>query len=136
MATRILVIEDNPESLELMTYLLRAYGYATLSAADGGEGLKAVKNQVPDLVLCDLQMPAMDGYELARTFRQDPRLAQLPLVAVTASAMKVDREKVMAAGFSGYIIKPIDVKEFVGEVEAFLAPERRSSKKRANGASA
>src|SRR5437867_2119461 len=67
MATRILVIEDNPESLELMTYLLRAYGYATLSAADGEEGLKTVKNQVPDLVLCDLQMPAMDGYELART---------------------------------------------------------------------
>jgi two-component system, cell cycle response regulator len=122
MAARILVIEDNKENLELMTYLLNAFGYQVLTARDGQEGLEVVRRELPDLVLSDLQMPKIDGYELARVVRQDLRLAKVPLVAVTAYAMRGDRDRVIAAGFDGYISKPINPEEFVGQVERFLGP--------------
>jgi len=122
MPARILVIEDNDANLELMVYLLRAFGHETLAARDGVEGLELARREATDLVLCDLQMPRLDGFALARELRQDARLARLPLVAVTAFAMRDDRERVLAAGFDGYITKPIVPEEFVGQVEAFLHP--------------
>src|SRR5712691_11023715 len=122
MPARILVIEDNNENLDLMTYLLQAFGHSTVTARDGVEGLDAARREAPDLILCDLQMPRLDGFGVARELRRDARFAQTPLVAVTAFAMRDDRERVLAAGFDGYITKPIIPEEFVGQVEAFLRP--------------
>ena len=122
---RILVIEDNDTNLELMTYLLKAFGHTVIAAGDGEEGLEAVRREMPDLIICDVHLPKLNGYEVARRLKAHPGLHRIPLVAVTALAMVGDREKVLAGGFDGYIAKPIDPKAFVGQVEAFLgAPER------------
>lgn len=116
------MIEDNDENLELMTYLLQAFGHTALTARDGVEGLTVARRETPELILCDLQMPRLDGFGVARELRTDARLARIPLVAITAFAMRDDRERVLAAGFDGYITKPITPEEFVGQVEAFLRP--------------
>src|SRR5260221_12288833 len=113
MPARILVIEDNAENLELMTYLLTAFHHMVFTARDGEEGLEVARRELPDLILCDLQMPILDGYGVARALRQDARLARHPLVAITAFAMRGDRDRVLAAGFNGYISKPITPEEFV-----------------------
>jgi two-component system cell cycle response regulator len=123
MPARILVIEDNAENLELMTYLLRAFQHTVTTACDGQEGLEAARTDPPDLILCDLQLPKLDGFGVARGIRQDRRLAHLPLVAVTAYAMRGDRDQVLAAGFNGYLTKPITPEDFVGQVESFLGPQ-------------
>jgi two-component system cell cycle response regulator len=120
MGLRILVIEDNPANLELMTYLLRAFGHATLSAVDGEAGVEAALAGAPDLILCDLALPGLDGYGVARRLKAEPALAGVPLIAVTASAMVGDRDRVIAAGFDGYMSKPITPETFVSEVEAFF----------------
>ncbi len=127
MPARILIIEDNQTNLDLMVYLLRNYGYALLTACNGEEGLEAARREVPDLIICDLQMPKLDGYEVARQIRLDSRLSKLPLVAVTALTMRGDRDKVLAKGFNGYLDKPIVPEEFVSQVEAFLPRARRST---------
>src|SRR5215211_5441343 len=120
MPARILIIEDNPTNLDLMTYLLSAFGHTPLMAHDGEEGLQAAQRETPDLIICDLQLPRLNGYEVARWLKSHPGLRAIPLVAVTALAMVGDRDKVLAAGFDGYIAKPIVPRSFVGEVEAFL----------------
>ncbi|HKY22928.1 MAG TPA: response regulator [Vicinamibacterales bacterium] len=120
MASRILIIEDNPTNLELMTYLLTAFGHETLSARDGEEGVSMARQTIPDLVLCDIALPRLDGYAVAQSLKADARLAGVPLVAVTASAMVGDRDKVLATGFDGYITKPITPETFVAEVESYL----------------
>lgn len=120
MLARILVIEDNAASLELMTYLLKAFGYTTLVARDGEEGLKAAHQESLDLIICDIELPKLNGYEIARQLKRHPVLKAIPLVAVTAYAMVGDREKALAVGFDGYIPKPIEPELFVGQVEAFL----------------
>jgi CheY-like chemotaxis protein len=120
---RILVIEDNPANRELMVYLLKAFHHTPLEAADGITGLERVRLDLPDLILCDLQLPGIDGYEIARQLKNDPSLSPIPLVAVTAYAMVGDRDAVLAAGFDGYITKPITPELFVGQVEAFLSSE-------------
>ncbi len=118
---RILVIEDNPTNLELISYLLKAFGHETLAATDGEKGLEVVRREMPDLIICDIQLPNMNGYEVARRLKADPALRAIPLVAVTAMAMVGDRDRVLAAGFDGYIPKPIAPETFVGQVEAFLS---------------
>jgi CheY-like chemotaxis protein len=120
MPARILVIEDNSTNLDLMTYLLSAFGHTPLTAHDGEEGLQAAQRETPDLIVCDLQLPRLNGYEVARWLKSHPSLRAIPLVAVTALAMVGDRDKVLAAGFDGYIAKPIDPQTFVGQVERFL----------------
>jgi CheY-like chemotaxis protein len=117
---RILVIEDNPTNLELMTYLLHAFGHTTISARNGEEGVEAALRTVPDLILCDLGLPSMDGYGVAQRIKAAPSLSAVPVIAVTASAMVGDREQVIAAGFDGYISKPVTPETFVGEVERYL----------------
>jgi CheY-like chemotaxis protein len=126
MPARVLLIEDNKENLELMTYLLKAYGHIVFTAGNGREGVEAARRELPDLILSDLQMPIMDGYGVARIIRGDSELAKLPMIAVTAYAMRGDRERVLAAGFDGYISKPIVPEEFVSQVEAFLDPGLRA----------
>src|SRR2546427_7581689 len=87
MTARILIIEDNPTNLELMVYLFRAFGYAPLTARDGQEGLEAITREAPDLIICDLEMPGVDGYQVGRQVKSRSRLQKVPVVAVTAFAM-------------------------------------------------
>lgn len=121
MPARVLVIEDNLPNRELMTYLLRAFGHTALEARNGLEGLEMIRRERPDLVACDIDMPRLDGYGLAALVRADDDLRSTPLVAVTALALVGDREHALAAGFDGYISKPIDPMTFVGQLERFLA---------------
>jgi CheY-like chemotaxis protein len=127
MAARILIIEDNPASLELARYLLATHGYSALTASDGGEGVRIVREENPDLVLCDLQMPVLDGYGVLSEIRNHQALGGIPVVAVTAFSMSGDRSAAFSAGFDGYISKPIDPEHFVAQVEAFLRPELRTA---------
>lgn len=114
------MIEDNPTNLELMTYLLNAFGHTTIAARDGEEGVQMALRTLPDLILCDLALPKLDGYGVARRLKADPSLKRIPLIAVTASAMVGDRDKVIAIGFDGYITKPITPETFVADVEKHL----------------
>jgi CheY-like chemotaxis protein len=131
---RILIIEDNPANLELMVYLLKAFGHVPVTARDGAEGL-ALAGERPDLILCDIQLPDVDGWELARRMRADPALAAVPLVAVTALAMVGDRDRVLQAGFDGYLSKPIEPETFVSSVESFLraSPDARDHPEHGEG---
>ena len=126
MAASILVVEDNPQNLKLMVYLLESFGHTVESAPDGLSGLDAALRGGHDLVLSDILMPGIDGYELALRFRAEARLKANPLVAVTALAMVGDQERVLGAGFDGYISKPIDPMKFVSEVDAYLPADLRS----------
>lgn len=136
MSARILVVEDNPANLELMTYVLKAFGHQTSVAMDGREAVEQLARERPDLILCDVHLPTMDGYEVVRRVKLDPALKSLPVVAVTALAMVGDREKVLAAGFDGYISKPIDPESFVSQVEAFLPTHSRSEQRHDSASSA
>ena len=120
MAGRILVIEDNQTNLDLISYLLGAFGFEVLTALDGRSGYETACRVVPDLIICDIQMPEIDGYAVARMVRATAALQRTPLVAVTALAMVDDRRKVLEGGFDGYISKPIDPETFIRQVEAFL----------------
>lgn len=118
---RILIIEDNAANMQLMVYLLNAFGHTTLEATDGEAGLAVIQNESVDIILCDLQIPRLDGYEVARRIKMDPELKDIPLIAVTAYAMVGDRDKVLSAGFDGYISKPINPEIFTEEVEGYLS---------------
>lgn len=126
MVSRILIIEDNPISLELAEYLLKASGYLTLAAGNGEEGVRIARQEHPDLIICDLQMPIMNGYEVVQELKADPLLRPIPIIAVTALSMPGDRHNVLSAGFNGYLSKPIDPETFVRAVEEFLGPELRA----------
>lgn len=121
MMLPILVIEDNAANLELMTYLLHAYSYETVTASGGEEGLRLARQARPQVILCDVQMPGMGGFEVLRALKSDPSTQAIPVVAVTALAMVGDRDRIVAAGFDGYIGKPIVPETFVSQVERFLA---------------
>lgn len=127
--TRVLVVEDNPESLELMRYLLHVFGYQALICDNGRDGVATARRERPDLVICDIDMPELDGYGVLRELKHDPTLREIRLIAVTALAMVGDREKVLAAGFDGYIAKPIDPTTFVSSVHDYLAPVRARSER-------
>jgi CheY-like chemotaxis protein len=118
---RILVIDDNPASLELMTGLLRAGRYEPLAAEDGEKGLALAKSGRPDVVICDIHLPRMDGFEVVRRLKSDEKTRAIPVVAVTAFAVGGDRDRALAAGFDGYIGKPIVPEAFVSQVEQFLS---------------
>lgn len=121
MSARILVIEDNPANMELMVYLLKAYGHQPLCAYDGADGLAVARRQMPDLIICDVNLPKLDGYAVISALKQHPALHAVPAVAVTALAMVGDREKLLSAGFDGYIGKPIEPETFVLQIERYLA---------------
>jgi two-component system, cell cycle response regulator len=125
--TRILVIEDNEANRQLLSYLLEAYGYEVLIAIDGEEGLEVVQREWPDLILCDIQLPKIDGYEIARRLKSTPGLQAIPLIAVTALAMVGDRDKILTVGFEGYITKPFAPETLIAQVEAFLQPTQRTA---------
>jgi two-component system cell cycle response regulator len=118
----MLVIEDNAINLELMIYLLRAWGHETVTAPDGATGLALARTVDPHLIVCDIQMPGTDGYAVARILKADPALKAVPLVAVTAFAMVGDEEKSLQAGFDAHIAKPIDPRQFMAVLERLLPP--------------
>lgn len=120
MSARIFVVEDNPTNLDLITYVLRAFGYEVSSAMDGITGLQAAQDGDFDLILVDILMPGLDGYEFARRFHSDSGSRKTPLIAVTALAMAGDKEKILSSGFDGYISKPIDPQSFGAQIESFL----------------
>jgi len=120
MKSKILIVEDDPASLAFVKYLLGNRGHTILAAEDGEAGLKVAQDSRPDLILSDAEIPKLDGCELARRLKADPALRHIPLVAVTASAMQADRERMMAAGFDGYIAKPYVPETFVSQVEGYL----------------
>jgi two-component system cell cycle response regulator DivK len=117
---RILVVEDNERNLKLVRDVLQFAGYEVISARSGEQGVSLARQRVPDLVLMDLQLPAMDGAEALRILRDDPRTRRIPVVAVTALAMKDDRERALDEGFDGYLEKPINVRAFPELVRGFL----------------
>jgi CheY-like chemotaxis protein len=123
MTATILVIEDNQDNIRLVDYVLRAHGYEPLLATDGADGLRIALEREPDLILLDIRMPKMDGYEVAARLKQ-AGLKATKVVAVTASAMVGDRERISAAGFDGYIQKPIEPEAFMADVERFLPASR------------
>ena len=125
MATRILIIEDKATNLELMCYLLKAFGYVPLTAADGVSGVESVKRELPDMVICDIHLPKMDGYQVAQHLKSEVTLREIPIIAVTALAMVGDHDKVLKAGFNGYITKPINPETFISQIEVFLKPGQR-----------
>lgn len=125
MPTRIAIIEDDPASLDLMRYLLGHSGFTTLCAVDGEAGLGLIRKERPALVVCDLQLPLMDGYQIARAVKADPELKSIPLIAVSAFSMPGDEEKGFAAGFLAYYVKPIDPESFVEKMKQHLPPALR-----------
>lgn len=116
----ILIVEDNDDNIRLMEYLLRARGHELALARDGAEGVAVAAESRPALVLMDIQMPGMDGYEALAALRRLPDLSDTRVIAVTAFAMVGDRDRVKAAGFDGYIAKPITPESFADQVEGLL----------------
>ena len=125
MKGKILVIEDNEQNLYLVRYILEQKNYEVFAAPDGKSGIEMAASLKPDMILLDIQLPVMDGYAVARNLRQNPDLAETPIVAVTSYAMHGDREKVMEAGCNGYIEKPIDPDTFVAKIEQHLPVKLR-----------
>ncbi len=116
---RILIIEDDPFSLELYTILLETAGFTMLPAADGEQGLALARREQPDLIICDVILPKMGGCEVVRRLKLDPVLRQVPIIAVTALDDRGDCDRLLAAGFDGYLAKPIEVEVFVEQIEDF-----------------
>ena len=123
---RILVVEDNPTNLDLMVFLLKSFGHEVIIGRDGVEGIDAARRHHPDLVLMDIHMPRMDGLEAVQLLKADPILKPLPIIAVSALAMVGDRERILAAGFDGYVSKPIEPADFVQLVETFVNPRTKA----------
>jgi two-component system, cell cycle response regulator DivK len=117
---RILVVEDSERNLKLVRDVLQYAGYDVIAASSGEQGVALARERVPDLVLMDLQLPEMDGAEALRILRDDPLTQGIPVVAVTAFAMKDDRERALDAGFDNYIEKPISVRALPDQIRGFL----------------
>jgi CheY-like chemotaxis protein len=126
MAITILLIDDHPVNLKLASQVLQAGGHEVIPAEDAEQALALLLQQVPDLVLTDLALPGMDGLELTRRLKADPRYRHLPVVALTASAMKGDEARVLQAGCDAYISKPIDTRTLAAHMTAILARHRGS----------
>jgi two-component system cell cycle response regulator DivK len=118
---KVLVIEDNDQNLYLITFILEKSGFAVMAARDGRDGIQMACEHMPELILLDIQLPVMNGYEVARQLRLIDALKAIPIVAVTSYAMVGDREKTLEAGCTGYIEKPINPETFVEDVKQFIS---------------
>lgn len=121
----ILIVEDNEKNLKLARDVLQFRGFRTLEAPTAEQGIVLAQAHLPDLVLMDYQLPGMNGVDALLKLRENPRTATIPVVALTASAMRADRERFLSAGFDGYLTKPISVREFGDQVRSFLKPASR-----------
>jgi CheY-like chemotaxis protein len=124
---RILVAEDNAVNRELLRELLEARGYTVLEACNGQEALQMIEQSLPGLLLLDIGMPVLDGFAVIRRIRENPRLALLPVVAVTAYAMQGDREKILNSGFDGYLSKPLNPSSLTAELDRLLTKKAQSA---------
>lgn len=120
MNERILIVEDNKKNMYLMKFILLSAGFLVLEAEDGQKGVEIAMAEVPDLILMDMQLPLMDGYEASALIKADEKTRNIPVIALTAYAMKGDREKTLAAGCDEYLEKPIDPENFVSVIQDFL----------------
>ena len=111
MTQKILIVEDNPRNMRLIEMLLKARGYALLNATDGEQAMNMAIRERPDLIIMDIQLPTVDGIEVTRRLRQTPALSRTPIIALTAYAMKGDRERFISAGCDAYLSKPINTRE-------------------------
>jgi len=117
---KILIVEDDEKSLYLARFILEKEGYDVIEARDGLEALDKISKETPALILMDMQLPRLDGYEATRRIKADEKLSKVPVIALTAYAMKGDREKTIDAGCSGHIEKPIDPVTFAEYIKKFL----------------
>ncbi|MEL6365729.1 MAG: response regulator [Pseudomonadota bacterium] len=120
-AKTVLIVEDNELNLKLFNDLLEAHGYRTLEARDGDTALSLAREHTPDLVLMDIQLPKVSGLEVTQRMKEDDRIAHIPVIAVTAFAMKSDEERIRAGGCQDYIAKPISVAGFLEKIKTHLA---------------
>ena len=120
---KILIAEDDPASRELLLEILDLMGYEVIAACDGAEALRKIVETQPDLALLDIQMPTLDGFAVLYQIRQDARFANLPVIALTAYAMKEDREKTLQAGFDAHLSKPLNVSALRAQIAHYLAPQ-------------
>jgi two-component system, cell cycle response regulator DivK len=127
MSARILVVEDSPNNMYLMTYLLQAHAHTVTAAGSGEQALDLARASCPDLVVMDLQLPGVDGYQTLAAIRSEPGLCDVPVVAVTSFALVGDRDRILDAGFDHYLAKPIDPATFTDEIDAYLPEQLRSS---------
>jgi two-component system cell cycle response regulator DivK len=116
----ILYVEDNPENRMLIRRILLAEGFTVVECPGAQPALEKVKTLVPDLILMDINMPDMDGYTLSGIIKQDPRFARVPIIALTANVMRGDKERILSAGFDGYIQKPVDVDDLPVQINRIL----------------
>jgi two-component system cell cycle response regulator DivK len=125
---RILVIEDSPVNMALTVAILENAGHTILQADHAAEGMETARREQPDLVLMDIQLPDIDGLEATRRLKSDPRTARIPVIALTAFAMKGDEDETRAAGCDGYVTKPIRYKEFLAEMDAVMRRRAASAR--------
>lgn len=126
MTKKILIVEDNDLNLKLFRDLLSAHGYDTLETKDGLEAIKLARSESPDLILMDIQLPEISGLDVTRRLKSDEAIRHIPIIAVTAFAMKDDEEKILAAGCEAYVSKPISIVPFLNTVRRFLGEEEIS----------
>jgi two-component system cell cycle response regulator DivK len=119
---KVLIVEDNAANMKLATFLLESAGHTVLSATDAEAGLALARAEQPDLILMDIQLPGMDGLEATVLLKRDEATRAIPVIALTALAMKGDEERIRAAGCDGYIAKPMRYQEFLAIIEARLTP--------------
>lgn len=119
---RVLVVEDNAANLKLATFLLESAGHTVISAPDAEVGLALARDEQPNLILMDIQLPGIDGLEATALLKRDPATRDIPVIALTALAMKGDEERIRAAGCDGYVAKPLDYKSFLATVTSHLVP--------------
>lgn len=118
---RILIIEDNEQNLYLETFILQKNGHEVIQARNGEAGIARAAQELPDLILLDIQLPGMDGYEVAKALRMNPAIIHIPIIAVTSYAMTGDREHILASGCTSYVEKPINPDTFHAEISQFLS---------------
>ena len=129
MKNRILIIEDNEQNMYLMTFLLQNQGFEVVQAYNGNDGIRLARDSNPDAILLDIQLPGIDGYQVAATLNRQERLKAIPIIAVTSYAMAGDKERILAAGATGYIEKPINPDAFISQLQEYLLPAPPHSEK-------
>ena len=124
--TKILLVEDNEENRDMLSRRLTRRGYEVVIATDGGQGVAMAQSEIPDLILMDMDLPVLNGWEATRQLKAAPATQAIPIIALTAHAMVGDREKALEAGCDDYDTKPIEFQRLLGKIEAFLSKEAAS----------
>jgi len=125
MTEKILIVEDNPLHTKLIEMTLRTKNYTLLKATDGEKALDIARKERPDLIIMDLNLPGMTGFEVTKKLRENPAFSHTPIIAITAYAMKRDREMVIESGCDAYLSKPIDTRELPGVIAELLSARRK-----------